>query len=165
MKRDRYDLATALRIVRKMETSAGRGAVYEEIKKNNILYRFVDTLYFAAGSRFLQPILLWIYMLKCILSVGYFISKDAEAVAISNFPNEEHTIERLSALVPHARILQLSIWRRHLLGGATWGRARDGRSLREGSPLPFSSHASAQLHACGEDRKCAGILHEIQTHV
>ena len=33
--RDRYDLATALRIVRAMETSAARAAVYDEIKAKN----------------------------------------------------------------------------------------------------------------------------------
>jgi hypothetical protein len=39
---ERYDLAAALRIVRQMETSAGRGAVFEEIKRKNPLYRLVD---------------------------------------------------------------------------------------------------------------------------
>ena len=114
--RNTYDLATALRIVRKMETSSGRAAVYEEIKKKNALYRLVDFAYTLAGKRAFQPFLLWIYMFKCILSVGPFRGGDGEAVALSNFPNEEHTIERIVSLVPDAKVLRLSIWRRHAFG-------------------------------------------------
>ena len=54
---DRYDLATALRIVRRMETSTARGAVFEEIKNKNPIYRLVDTLYSMAGARLVQPLL------------------------------------------------------------------------------------------------------------
>jgi hypothetical protein len=54
----RYDLATALRIVRRMETSAGRGAVFEEIKAKNPLYRLVDGAYSLAGALALQPLVL-----------------------------------------------------------------------------------------------------------
>lgn len=113
---DRYDLATALRIVRRMETSAGRGAVFEEIKKKNLLYRFADTLYSIAGKRLFQPLILLAYMVKCVLSVGSFEDGDAEAVAISNFDNEHHTVERVAALVPDVRLLRLTIERRHVAG-------------------------------------------------
>jgi hypothetical protein len=112
---DRYDLAIALRIVRRMETSAGRGAVFAEIKNKNPLYRLVDTLYARAGAG-LQPLLLFAYMLKCVVSIGPFDDDGAEAVAISNFDNERHTVERVAALVPDVRLLRLSIKRRHILG-------------------------------------------------
>lgn len=108
---DRYDLAIALRVVRRMETSAGRGAVFEEIKKKNPLYRLVDTLYSGAGI--VQPLLLFAYMLKCVVSLGPFDDDGAEAVAISNFDNERHTVERVAALVPDVRLLRLSISTRH----------------------------------------------------
>jgi hypothetical protein len=110
----RYDLAIALRIVRRMETSAGRGAVFEEIKKKNPLYRLVDTLYSKAGAGLVQPLLLFAYMLKCVVSLGPFDDEGAEAVAVSNFDNERHTVERVAALVPEVRLLRLSVKRRHI---------------------------------------------------
>src|SRR5687768_11211301 len=80
---DRYDLATALRIVRGLETSAGRGAVFEEIKRKNALYRLVDTIYTNAGTSTGQPLLLLAYMLKSVLALGPFEADDAQAVSIS----------------------------------------------------------------------------------
>lgn len=112
---DRYDLATALHIVRRLETSAGRGAVFEEIKRKNPLFRLVDTLYSLAGARIGQPLLMLAYMLKCVLSVGPFNVDDAEAVSISQFDNEHHTVERLAGLVPGTRILRLTLERRHVI--------------------------------------------------
>src|SRR5690606_11567119 len=100
----RYDLAAALRIVRAMETSATRGAVFAEITSKNPLYRLVDVLYRRAGARFVQPLALLAYMLKCVLSPGPLGRDDgAEAVSIINFANERHTIDRLAALVPDVR--------------------------------------------------------------
>ena len=113
---DRYDLATALRIVRAMETSATRGAVFSEIKQKNRLYRLVDSLYSRAGARTLQPLLLFAYMLKSVLSLGPFDAEEADAVSISNFDNERHSVDRLAALVPEARIHSLSLTRGHLFG-------------------------------------------------
>jgi hypothetical protein len=40
----RYDLAGAIRVVRQMETSAARGAVFAEITRKNVAYRLVDRL-------------------------------------------------------------------------------------------------------------------------
>lgn len=113
---DRYDLATALRIVRRLETSPGRGAVFTEIKRKNPVYRLVDTLYSNAGARTMQPLLLFAYMLKCVLSLGPFGSDEAEAVSISQFDNEHHTVDRVAALVPDARLLRLTLRRGHLVG-------------------------------------------------
>ena len=98
--RDRYDLATALRVVRAMETTAGRGAVFEEIKQKNRLYSLVDFLYSRAGARTVQPLLLFAYMVKSVISVGPSVDREAEAVAISTFDNERHSVERLAALIP-----------------------------------------------------------------
>lgn len=112
---DNYDLATALRIVRRMETSAGRGVVFGEIKKKNLLYRLVDAFYSNAGASVMQPLLLFTYMLKCVVSLGPFDEAEAEAVAISNFDNEHHTVERVAALVPDVRLHRLTIKRRHVL--------------------------------------------------
>ena len=113
---NRYDLATALRIVRSMETSATRGAVFAEIKQKNPLYRLVDTLYSKAGAGTLQPLVLFAYMLKSVLSLGPFDADDAEAVSISNFDNERHSVDRVAALVPDAHLQRLSLKRRHLFG-------------------------------------------------
>ncbi|MBV7264819.1 hypothetical protein [Erythrobacter ani] len=114
-KRKGYDLRTALAIVREVETSAGRTAVYEEIKKKNALYRLVDMLYARAGKRLVQPILLFVYMVKCVVALGPVRTGDADAATLHNFPNEEKTIDRIASLVPDARLLRLSIARKHLL--------------------------------------------------
>ena len=112
--RDRYDLTRALRVVRQMETSVSRGAVFEEIKNKNPLYRLVDAVY--SGVGFLQPLALFAYMLKCVVSLGRFGDTDAEAVAISTFPNEHKTVDRIAALVPDVKLLRLSSDRRNLVG-------------------------------------------------
>jgi len=113
---DHYNLATAIRIVRRMETSATRGAVFSEIKNKNALYRLVDKVYSTAGSRILQPLALFAYMLKCVLAVGPSDKYGAEALSISNFENERHSVDRIAQLVPDARLLRLSLKRGHLLG-------------------------------------------------
>ncbi len=111
----RYDLATALRVVREMETSAGRAVVFEDIKNKNRLYRLADSFYLLFGAVGLQPLLLFAYMLKCVVSVGPFKDEKAEAVSIFNFGNERHTVERVAALIPDIRLTRLSIRRRHIL--------------------------------------------------
>lgn len=110
----RYDLATALQVVRRMETSATRGAVFDEIKAKNPLYRLVDTIY--ATARPLQPLALFAYMLKSILSVGPFDDRPAGVVTLSNFDNERHAIDRVVALTPDLPLLRLSMKRSHLVG-------------------------------------------------
>ena len=116
--RRRYDLATALGVVREMETSSVRGAVFDEIKAKNPVYRLVDRFYTLAGSRFFQPALIFLYMLKCAISLGPFEDDEAEAVSISHFGNEHHTISRVAALVPDVAILRLTLDRRNLLNPA-----------------------------------------------
>lgn len=152
---DRYDLATALRIVRSMETTATRGAVFAEIKHKNRLYGLVDTLYSKAGSSTVQPLLLLAYMLKSILSLGPFDTKQAELVSIANFGNEHHSVDRLAALAPNVRHLRLSLKRRYLLGRGqlratfiTLGSARRiwpflSRLARSHSFMPSARIASA----------------------
>ncbi len=112
--RDGYDLATALGVVRHMETSAGRAAVYEEIKNKNAIYRLVDTLYLMAGTRALQPIALLLYMIKCAISLGPIGREEAEAVSISNFDNEHKTVARVTALVPEVPIMRATVERKHI---------------------------------------------------
>ncbi|MEM6857621.1 MAG: hypothetical protein AAF559_07100 [Pseudomonadota bacterium] len=118
--RQRYDLATALSIVRKVETSPRRGAVYGEVKAKNTIYAFVDGLYESADKRFLQPLALFVYMLKCVLSVGPLGARKAEAVTLSNFPNEEKTIGRIAALIPDVALMRLSVSRSHLCNPRHW---------------------------------------------
>lgn len=113
----RYDLGNALRIVRRMETSAARSAVFAQIKNKNVLYRLADALYSRAGAGTLQPLFLFAYMLKCTLAIGPFRkSEHAQAIAIFGFANERHATERLAALVPEVEVLRLSLRRGHLFG-------------------------------------------------
>jgi hypothetical protein len=111
---ERYDLALALRVVRRMETSAVRARVFNEIKKKNAIFRLVDAAYSKAGP--IQPLLLLAYMLKCALSVGPLATDDADTVSISQFDNEHHAIDRLADLVPGARLRRLTLKRGHLFG-------------------------------------------------
>jgi hypothetical protein len=121
--RHRYNLATALRIVRRMETSSVRGAVFAEIKRKNPLYGIVDWLYSKAGANSVQPLVLLLYMLKCVLSLGPSRNEIHDAVSIASFENERHAIDRLVALMPGARVHCLSLDRRHLIGRGQLGAA------------------------------------------
>ncbi len=112
----RYTLVVALHVIRRMETSLGRGAVFAEITRKNPLYRFVDRLYAMAGARVLQPFCLFLYMLKCVISIGPYGDETAEAVTIANFGNEKHTVDRLAALLPGTHFLHLSLDRSHMIG-------------------------------------------------
>lgn len=112
--RDNYTLSIALGVIRRMETSSARSAVFAEIKDKNPVYRMVDALYTKAGSRVVQPLVLFAYMLKCVLSLGKFDYDGQETVSISNFHNETNAIARLVSLLPGARIMQLSIKRTHI---------------------------------------------------
>jgi hypothetical protein len=112
--RDRYTLGSAMRIVRRMETSATRGAVFDEIKRKNAVYALVDWLYSKADTKISKPSALFLYMLKCALSVGPEDAEKSEAIAVANFHNERHTVDRLAAMVPGKHILQLSLDRSNL---------------------------------------------------
>lgn len=154
--RDRYDLATALRIVRRMETSATRGAVFAEIKHKNPLYRLVDAVYSKVGANTGQPLALLAYMLKCVMSLGRFDADDAQATSISNFDNEHHSIDRLAALVPDARLLRLSLKRGNVLGR---GQLRAAYRLLGSAPRlwPFLSKL-ARSHSFMPSARIASAL-------
>lgn len=98
-----------------METTATRGAVFAEIKAKNRLYRLVDGLYERAGSRLLQPVALFAYMIKCLVSLGPFDASKAEAVSIASFPNEHKTVNRVAGLVPQIGLLRVTTARKHML--------------------------------------------------
>lgn len=115
--RERYSLALALKIVRQMETSSTRGAVFTEIKNKNLLYRIVDAAYESVDAVFTKPLVLFLYMLKCTISISPRISRNAEAVSIASFGNEQHTVERFTSFVPGKSIHRLSLNRRNMLYG------------------------------------------------
>lgn len=117
----RYDLAGALRVVREMETSHGRTAVFEEIKAKNRIYALVDAIYRKSGPALFQPLALFAYMLKCVMSVGPLRASGAEAVSIAQFPNEHRTIDRIAALASELRLQRLTIERSHLATRASLG--------------------------------------------
>jgi hypothetical protein len=159
--RGRYDLATAMRIVRRMETSAARGAVFAEIKRKNPLYQFVDWLYSKAGANTLQPLALFAYMLKCVVSLGRFDDNGFKAVAITNFENERHTIERLTALVPEVPVKQLSPSRRHMVAR---GQFRAALSLVRAAPRlwPFLSRLARSYSFMPSARIASGLAYYIR---
>lgn len=113
--RERYNLTVALRVVRKMETSPTRAAVFAEIKSKNFAYRTIDAAYESVDAVFTKPLILFFYMLKCAISLGPRDGQNFEAVSIANFDNERHTIDRFASMVPGKRIARLSLKRRNML--------------------------------------------------
>lgn len=112
---ERYSFASAFSVVRKMETSPARSAVFTEIKNKNLLYRTIDALYESADVRVSKPFALFLYMLKCAISIGPRVAQNSEAVSFANFENEKHTIDRFAAIVPGKNIFHLSPKRRNML--------------------------------------------------
>ena len=65
-----YSLGRASLIVRKMDASAGRLSVFDDVVRKNFYVRFLYALY-AKCPGFLKTTLLIIYGLKCYLSVNW----------------------------------------------------------------------------------------------
>ena len=113
-KAERYTLTTAILVVRQVESQATRTAVFAEIKEKNKLVRLVDKVYTLAGLLLLQPILLFLFMAKCVAAVGPAIDPRSTALSISNFNNESHSVDRVLDLVPSTRVSSLKLSNKHL---------------------------------------------------
>ncbi|WP_160765297.1 hypothetical protein [Kangsaoukella pontilimi] len=96
----RYDLGRALGIVRAMDTSPTRAAVFDEIKSKNRVVWLADSLYARADARLTRRLILAAYMLKSVASFGPAPGRDARAVTVAGFANEVHAIDRVAALLP-----------------------------------------------------------------
>jgi hypothetical protein len=107
LRRARYSLALAMIIVRQIETSEGRRAVFAEIKEKNAIIRLVDRIYTASGPKLMRRLLLCLYMLKCVASLNSKPATSARAVAVANFANEAHAIDRVTTLVPEIDVAKL----------------------------------------------------------
>jgi hypothetical protein len=105
--RPRYTLALAMLIVRQIETSSTRQAVFEEIKAKNRIIHLVDHAYTWGGAFLIRPLMLCLYMLKCAGSFAGRPASATRALAMANFDNEVHTIERIKALVPNVEIFMI----------------------------------------------------------
>jgi len=160
VRQDRYDLATALGIIRRMETSPARSAVFAEIKNKNTVYRLVDALYAKAGFRVMQPLVLLAYMLKCVLSLGRFGYDHHEAIAISNFHNEHNAITRLVALIPDTQVMMLSPNRRNIFGR---GQFRTAISMVSAAlrVFPFLSRLARSYNFMPSARIASGLAYYI----
>jgi len=95
----RYTLGLAMLIVRQVETSDTRSAVFEEIKAKNRIIRWVDRLYSLGGASVIRRLMLCLYMLKCAGAVAGRPAPEIRALAMANFANEAYTITRVTALV------------------------------------------------------------------
>lgn len=98
--RDRYSLLQAMLIVRGIETSDVRAAVFEEIKAKNAIVRLADRAYARAGNSPLRSLVLVLYMLRCAIACSRAPSGEARAIAVAGFANEKHTVERMAELLP-----------------------------------------------------------------
>ena len=110
-----YSLTTAMLIVRQMETQATRNAVFSEIKSKNFIFSLADRLYDFSRVLKLHPVLLVLYMLKCVSSVGPKIDPSSKVVSISNFGNEAHSIDRILTLVPQVTATHQKLARKHII--------------------------------------------------
>lgn len=96
----RYTLTTAFLIVRSMETSSTRSAVFEEIKRKNNIINIVENIYSRSKVTTFRKIMLFLFMLKCVLSVKPQIPKTTEIVSTGSFANEFHAIDRIMGIAP-----------------------------------------------------------------
>ncbi|MEO0909298.1 MAG: hypothetical protein AAFX96_02850, partial [Pseudomonadota bacterium] len=113
-KAERYTLTTAILVVRQVESQATRTAVFAEIKEKNKLVRLVDKVYTLAGLLLLQPILLFLFMAKCVAAVSPAIDPKSTALSISNFNNESHSVDRVLELVPSTKVSSLKLSNKHI---------------------------------------------------
>lgn len=102
--RPRYSLVRAMLIVRQVETLASRKAVFEEIKSKNRIIRWVDGIYAFGGTFLVRRVMLFLYMVKCTAALRETGGPKTRAIAMANFANEVHTIERVTALLPEYEI-------------------------------------------------------------
>jgi len=159
--RDSYTLRSALRIVRRMETLATRGAVFAEIKSKNAVYAAVDWLYSKADSKISKPSVLFLYMFKFTLTVGPDDAERSEAIAIANFDNERHTVDRLAAMVPGKRILRLSLERSNLFHKS---QLKNAASLMRAAPRiwPYLSRLAKSHSFMPAARIASGLAYYIR---
>ena len=114
-----YSLGRACWIVRKLDGSAGRRAVFDEVVRKNPIVRFFYVLYEKAPE-FLKVLLLLLYGLKCYLSVKWAEGRNSDIAFFASYPNERvvlsHLRHRLGGSLPGRRQGSLSIARANCLG-------------------------------------------------
>lgn len=82
-----YSLGKACWIVRKLDGSAGRRAVFEDVVRKNPIVRFFYVLY-GNSPEFLKSLLLLMYGLKSYLSVKWADGRNADIAFFASYPNE-----------------------------------------------------------------------------
>lgn len=108
-----YTLTIAMLIVRQIETTPTRLAVFSEIKEKNRIIGFADRVYSMTGSATVRRLILFMYMQKCTVALNAKTSPTASAVAIANFSNEVSTIDRISAMIPEVEISLIGMSRKN----------------------------------------------------
>ena len=108
----KYNLLTALKIVLRVETQRGRATVFQEIVNNNWRIRVVLAFYDGLRLESFQGILIFLYGLKCLLTINPPERAEYPIVATGFFPNEVRTIDDAE----------------FLLGGIPFGRFTPGWS-------------------------------------
>lgn len=114
-----YSLGRACSIVRKLDGSAGRRAVFTEVVRKNPIVKFCYVLY-GNAPEFLKSLLLLLYGLKCYLSLKWAGGGSCDIALFASYPNERAVLDRLGArLEGHLGGLRrgrLSIGRANCLG-------------------------------------------------
>ncbi len=111
---ERYTLTSAMLIVRQIETSHTRLAVFTEIKEKNKIINAIDNMYTKTNSGIIRRLIIIAYMLKSVVSLDTNTTANCRAVAIANFGNEVSTINRISALLPELEISLMTLARKNL---------------------------------------------------
>ncbi len=109
-----YSLGRASLIVRKMDASAGRLSVFDDVVRKNFYIRFFYALY-AKCPGFLKTTLLIIYGLKCYLSVNWGPGREGEIAFFASYPNERVALGHLRRNLPELSGVELTISRRNCL--------------------------------------------------
>jgi hypothetical protein len=89
-----YTLGRACWIVRKLDGSAGRRAVFDDVVRKNRVVRFFYTIYENAPE-LLKYVLLILYGLKCYLSVNWRGPGNSDLAFFASYPNERVVIGHL----------------------------------------------------------------------
>ena len=114
-----YSLGRACWIVRKLDGSAGRRAVFEDVVRKNPIIRFFYVLY-GNSPEFLKSLLLLLYSLKCYLSLKWGGDRRIDIAFFASYPNERvvlnHLGHQLAGRLGGLRQGSLAIGRANCLG-------------------------------------------------
>jgi len=103
-----YTLSRACWIVRKVDSSAGRLAVFDDVIRKSVKIRFFYKIY-EKSPIYIKLYLLLIYGLKCYLSLSWHAPKNLDILLFASYPNEHIAIDQVQRNIHGLKIGHLTI--------------------------------------------------------